>query len=141
MSKALLTHADPRTVWNTDAQIVEVDGIRYRVHEKGGGLVALTATVGADVFVAPGATVRDFAVVIGMARLFDESTVEGHAVVADYCTLHDQARVGQNATLRGSVTMAGKSCADGTARLSGGVQLRYLAHVSDGVYTGGISIA
>lgn len=115
---------------------VEIDGQRYRPHSNGGGLVAVTAFVGAYVYVEKTAMVKDSAVVVGGVRILDRAIVEGQAAIADRCQLSHDSRVGGFATLTGSVTLRRHARASGIARLEGGVRLDYYAHVVRGHLTG-----
>ncbi|WP_375384015.1 hypothetical protein [uncultured Microbacterium sp.] len=132
-------HDLERTAIETLEEIT-IDGVTYRRHSCGGGLVALTAFVTPRVRISPKAMVRDRAVVIGSVRLFDEAIIEENAVVVGACTLRDRARVGGHAVLRDNVTLADAARADGLVTLAGSVKLRHFAHISTGSYTGGMTI-
>lgn len=129
-----------RTV-ETGAEVIELDGERYLRHRNGGGLIAVIAIVGRGVYVAPRAIIRGRAVVVGAVRLFDEAVVEESAIVAGCCTLRNHASVGGEAVLRGNVLLADVARVDGVARVSGSVKLRHFAHVSNGTFSGGITIS
>jgi len=111
---------------------VVVGGRRYRVHANGGGLVSVTAFVGARVFVAESARVEENAIVLDMVRLLDRAVVSGNAVVADRCELQDDSRVGGFATLIGKVTLRRHAKVDGVACLEGSVLLDCHAHITRG---------
>lgn len=130
----------PWLVFDSIPSVVEISGERFRVHENGGGLVAMTATVARTVYVAKNARIRDRAIVVGAVRLFDQSVVEEGAIVADSCTLRGDSSVGGEAVVRGGVTLAGRARIDGDARVSGGVHLQYFAHISRGVFSGGMTV-
>lgn len=132
---------DMARIDKADTEDVEVDGILYRKHRLGGGLVAHTATVGPRVYVAPRAMIRGRSVVLDAVRLFDEAIVEESAIVVGCCTLHNSASIGGEAVLRGSVSLADRARVDGIARLSGSLKLKYFAHVSSGNIGGGITIS
>lgn len=123
-----------------DIDLVDVAGVKYRVHEKGGGLVALTARVEPDVYVDKGAMVKDRAIVVGGVRLFDRAVIEGDGIVADSCTLRGGSSVGGEAIVRGNVTLAHSARIDGDARVTGGVQLQHFAHISRGTLSGGMTV-
>lgn len=132
--------ANPAPPSSLEVGMIVIDGVRYRQHQLGGGLVAVTAYVAPGVRVAPQAIVRGHAVVVGAVRLFGRVVVEENAVVTGSCTLRDDASVGGDAIVRGSVTLADHARADGYVRLGGSVKLRHFAHVSAGIITGGMTI-
>jgi len=121
--------------------IVQVGGQRFRVHEYGGGLINLYATVASTVYVGPHAMIKDRAIVVGSVRLFDRATIEGNAIVADSCTLREDACIGGQAIVRGQVTLAHHARIDGDARVNGGVLLQHFAHISRGVLSGGMTVS
>lgn len=144
MSNALaaIGGATPNTRFDAgEPEIVEIAGERYRRHRFGGGLVALTATVGSGVYVAPHAIVRGRAVVVGAVRLFDEAIVEEFAIVAGCCTLKNRSSVGGEAVLRGNVVLADLARVDGCARLGGNIKLRHFAHVNAGSFSGAMTVS
>jgi hypothetical protein len=143
LGRTMSIEASPRTgPWtiHRDHEIVDVRTEHYRIHQNGGGLVALTAHVAPSVYVAPRAIVKDRAIVVGSVRLFDRAVIEDQAVVADACTLRGDSSVGGEAILRGSVQLNHEARVDGTARLSGGLQLQYFARVSQGTLAGGMTV-
>lgn len=123
-----------------DEMHVRVADQQYRIHDNGGGLVSLTATVAPSVYVAEGAMIKDHAVVVGTVRLFDRSVIEGRAMVADMCTLRDNSCIGGDAVVRGQVTLAHHARIDGDARVNGGVLLQHFAHISRGSLSGGMTV-
>lgn len=136
-TKVVLSHEQAQSPSHSS---IAADGVRYTPHSNGGGLVASTASVGAHVYVAPGAIIRDSAVVTGATRLFGRARVEGHAIVIGACTLRDDASVAGDAVLRGSVTMVGFSRVEGQARVSGSVRLEHRALIAAGTVVGSFTI-
>lgn len=139
MSIETSPRSGPWTIYR-DEDIVDVRTEHYRIHQNGGGLVALTAHVADSVYVAPRATIKDRAIVVGSVRLFDRAVIEDQAVVADACTLRGESSVGGEAILRGSVQLSHEARADGNARLSGGLHLQHFARVSQGTLAGGMTV-
>ena len=121
-------------------ELIELDGQAYRHHPYGGGLVAVTAFAAREALICPNAIVKDFAVVVGSVRLFNQARVEEHAVVSDRCTLRDDAVVAGQAILRGSVLMTDQAYVGGSACLNGAVKLQYFARVTDGDLRGNQTI-
>jgi carbonic anhydrase/acetyltransferase-like protein (isoleucine patch superfamily) len=111
--------------------VVEVDGEPFVPHVNGGGLVALTATVDATVFVGPEARIRGFADVRGEVRLTGRSIVEDHAVVSGRCCLRDDARASENCVLEESVVLVKHAHIAGTAHLSGALTVGYFAFIAE----------
>lgn len=139
MSIETSPRSGPWTIYRGE-DIVDVRTEQYRIHQNGGGLVALTAHVAASVYVAPKAIIKDHAIVVGSVRLFDRAVIEDSAVVGDACTLRGDSSVGGEAILRGSVQLNHEARVDGNARLSGGLQLQYFARVSQGTLAGGMTV-
>lgn len=119
---------------------IRIDDAEYRTHPRGGGLVAVTAHVGEDVLVDRGSMIKGRAIVVGNVRLFGAAVIEEDAVVTDYCTLRDQSSVGGRAIVRGGVQLAGKARIEGSANISGGVLLQHFARITQGVFSGSITV-
>lgn len=92
----------------TDAA-VEIDGVKYRHHQNGGGLVAETATVDPTAFV--GAQAR----------------VSGHAQVLDAARIEDCAHVSGNARVTVRAKVCGTSIVSDQAQISGSIEIHDLA--------------
>lgn len=122
------------------AEEVHVDGVRYRPHPNGGGLVAITAYVGSNVFVDTHARVEDEAIVVGSVRILDRAIVCGNATLDGRCSLAGDSVVGGYATLTEMVTLRKHARVGGTARLHGGILLDYHAYITRGELFGPLSI-
>ena len=113
-----------------DDVVVGHDGIRYRPHRNGGGLVATTAFVELSVYVGPDAIVRGNASVRGRCRILGHAVVEGRASISGLCTLRGTARVCEGAQLRGRVTVSHFATVGGQAFLEGHIQVEFGAIVN-----------
>ncbi|MCH5187201.1 MAG: hypothetical protein J1F63_02265 [Oscillospiraceae bacterium] len=74
-----------------------------RLHENGGGFVALTANVAETAYVGPDAQV------LGRATVSDNAVIDGNAIVSEYATVSGNAYVGGNAVVMGAATVSGNA--------------------------------
>ena len=79
-----------------------------RIHTLGGGVVALSADVGAGVYVSRDSAVCGNAVVSRRACLVQGSFVDGDAVITDRAVI-SRSRVGDSARVSGKTTVAGST--------------------------------
>lgn len=96
--------------------------IRYRRHLNGGGLVDERASVDAEVYVGPGASVTGAATLRGPVGLYDTASIDGVVVIAGPVTMRQHARV------------------SGRARIVGRVMLTNHAHVTDDADIDGVFV-
>ena len=78
-----------------DGPCVEINGVQYRHHPNGGGLVAVTATVAKTAKIDLSSIVKDHAEVGSYAKINEGSVICDHAVIGDAAEIH-QATIGGN---------------------------------------------
>ncbi|WP_339619548.1 hypothetical protein [uncultured Salinibacterium sp.] len=137
------TRLNPWNMWPSEPPPLEIEiaDATYRTHPTGGGLVAITAHVGPSVYVDRCAMIKGRAVVVGSVRLFGKAVIEEDAVVTDFCTLRDKSSIGGRAIVRGGVQLADNARVDGLAHISGGVLLQHFARISQGIFSGSMTVA
>lgn len=119
-----------------DVPMVVVDGEEFWRWPRGGGLVALTASVSPHVYVATGARIRGRAVVDGGVRLFHQSVIEDQAIVLGPSTLRGTSSIGGEAYVRGNVQLHGDSRIAGTTHVVGIITLGTLVQIAAGEIRG-----
>ncbi|RRJ85686.1 hypothetical protein EG850_12245 [Gulosibacter macacae] len=124
-----------------DSDLVVIDGETYRHHRFGGGLVAVTATVGPHVYVAPGARIRGHAIVDGAVRLFHTAVIEDHAIVTGLVTLRGESSIGGSAFVKGGILLYGTARVAGTAFLIGTIRVNDGVVITDGDVRGRFTLA
>lgn len=123
------------------ADVISIDGVNFRHHPNGGGLVAETAQVELTAYVAPQAMVSGQAKVSGRASIEDRARVTDEAIVCDRAVVKDgvvisgDAKVTDRATIEENVTVKrGEVC--GTATLRGWWTLSFPYKVTAGDWNG-----
>ncbi len=77
---------------------VEINGVQYRHHPNGGGLVAVTAKVAGTAQIDLSSMVKDHAEIGSYAKIEDGATICDHAVIEDAAEVY-QATIGANVTV------------------------------------------
>lgn len=131
----------------TEFVVEDTDGVKYRHHPNGGGLVAETASVAPTAVIGPDAFVCDRAQVLEHA-VIDAGGVSGNAVVLGHAKVRgglvsDHARVFGHAVIDGGEA-CGRAQVFGNARVSSGAIVKGDARVggdvqlSEGTYEHGM---